>query len=476
MNTTTILKNSINSAFSLFLRQIFVQITNFATTIFLARELTVSEYGTLGILVFLLSLINVFSGTALATNLVRQLKEPTDYEYRAVQTFYQLFTVCIAVLMLMFSGSFAQLYRLPETGSLLMYSAAVCIVIAPISVISQIRLERKLDFHKIAIVEVAQIIIYSLALIVTAFTKVGLAGFAVALLLRMAVGVVFFQISEFWLRPYLFNWGLARLHFKYGLFLQAGHFISIIKESITPVFVGLYLGTAQVGYINWAATVATYPVLALMIFQRLYIPIFSRLQHEKHTLKRFFEHVIMITNTIVAPLSVIILVFITPITKYVFGLQWSEALPVFYFLWCANLFVATTTPALGLLTALGGANIVFFYTVVWAVLTWLFGLPLIASLGFIGYGVANLLVLFSNFFFLNTLKKFIDIRILYFTYKPWLCALLIGLVFTYTLSLMNSILDITLYCLLFIFIYVLLIKIFLNKEISAFLRLLRAKS
>jgi len=207
---------------------------------------------------------------------------------------------------------------------------------------------------------------------------------------------------------------------------QGAQFISVIKDSISPIFIGLLLGAGAVGYVNWAGMVAAYPLLALMVLQRIYLPAFARLQYQPSALSAFIERILLITNAVTAPLAILTLVLIGSVTHLLFGDKWLPALPLFYFLWAANIFVPSVTPLYSLLNATGHARKAFGFSMLWMIGTWLLGAPLIFAFGTIGYAIANLLVQFSNLWLYRVAKSVVNFRVLPTLLPAWAMAIIMG--------------------------------------------------
>ncbi len=208
----------------------------------------------------------------------------------------------------------------------------------------------------------------------------------------------------------------------FGLSYQGIQVTSLLKDSITPVLIGTLLGTADVGYVTWAGIVATYPVLALFVLQRLYMPAFSRLQEHREQLTALAENVIWATNVVTAPLAVLTLALIVPITVSVYGPKWLVALPYFYLLWPANVIVTSATPAMGLLNALGKSNIVLTFAVIWMAGTWIVGAPLIWLYGPIGFPIAALVVQISAYWLFRAAQREVPFRLASVVLPVWLIA------------------------------------------------------
>jgi O-antigen/teichoic acid export membrane protein len=134
---------------------------------------------------------------------------------------------------------------------------------------------------------------------------------------------------------------------------------------------------------------------------------------------------------------VLTVVLIDPITRLVFGEKWLEALPIFYLLVLANLVVATSTPLQGLLNALGHSRITFAFTLLWAAVTWVLGLPLIWWLGALGFALANVGVQITNFWLFAIVKKQLPIQILRAALPSWALSFLVGAVIWLVDQLIN---------------------------------------
>ncbi len=204
--------------------------------------------------------------------------------------------------------------------------------------------------------------------------------------------------------------------------------ISQIKDAITPVLIATLLGTAAAGYVNWSMMVAAYPVWALMAFQRIYLPTFARMAAHPEHLGPFVENVIRMTNAVAAPLAVLTLVLIEPITRLVFGARWLAALPLFYVFWAANLVVPTVTPLMALLNALGLSRVTFGFAALWMGMTWVLGAPGVVALGPMGFAMANLAVQVTGLMLCRVAQKHVRFRILPVVATPWLIAIGMGLV------------------------------------------------
>lgn len=415
-----------SSILSLGVRQLFVQGSNLLGGLLLARMLSPTEFGLYAVAMFWLSFLSTFGGTGFAANLIRQPSEPTLADYRSVFSIQLVIVLGLAATLWVAAPTLAAMYRLSTDGVWLFRLIALSLFTTAFIVIPQVQLERHLDFSKLARVEVAQAITFNVTAVYLAWRGWGVLSFGIAMLLRAVVGAMLAN----WIKPWAMRWHWdlerAKPHLAFALPFQGAQFISVIKDSISPIFIGLFLGAGAVGYVNWAGMVAAYSLLALMVLQRIYLPAFSRLQYQPSALGAFVERILLITNATTAPLAVLTLVLIGPVTHLLFGDKWLPALPLFYLLWAANIFVPSATPLYSLLNATGRARKALGFSMLWMVGTWLLGAPLIMEFGTIGFAIANLLVQLSNFWLYRVAKGIVKFRMLPAVVPAWMMAIAMG--------------------------------------------------
>ena len=422
----SVITRALNGALALGVRQILVQGARVFGGILLARLLTPGEFGIFAIVLYLQIFFTAFGDAGLAASLIRQIEEPSEAEYQAVFSVQQVFVLSMSLCLWLASPYITASYHLPHSDTWLFKLSAISFIVVSFMVIPVSRLERKLAFDKIAVIEPAQAIVFYGVAVALAWRGVGAMSFAWALLARAVVGTAIANWVCPWSIGWRWDWHLIRTHMSFGIPYQGIQVASFLKDSISPVLIGLLLGTADVGYVSWAGMLAAYPVLALLVLQRVYMPAFARLQHLPARLAAFTENVIWATNAITAPLAVTTLVLVYPITRLIYGDKWIVAIPYFFLFWVANLFVASATPCMALLNALGRSQTALLFALVWMAGTWIVGGPLIWFYGPMGYAIANLVVQLSNLWLYREAQRSIPFHLIRFALPSWLIAAAAG--------------------------------------------------
>ncbi len=420
-------RKTARGAINLGIRQVLVQGSNILGSIVLARLLSPNDFGVYAVIVFASNFLAAFGAGGLAASLIRQSEEPTEMDYRTVFTVQQVLVCAVVALTFVCSPLLANAYGLSSQSSWLFRLTSLSLVAVSLMVVPQARLERHLQFDRLAMIEVPQAVLFNVTAISLAYWRFGAFSFPIALLVRTISGAVLANIISPWSIGFAWDWQRIKEHLRFGLPFQGIQLISLVKDSITPLLVGLSVGPVAVGYLNWAGTLATYPVLALFVLQRLYMPAMSRLQNQPSELALFTNNVLWLTNLLTAPLAVLTLVLVTPITIIVFGEKWRPAISYFYLLWAANVFVPISIPVMSLLNSLGHSQMAFRFSIIWMVGTWAIGAPLIFICGPLGFAIANLIVQFTNIFLVRIAQRKIPFSVLANICRSWSVASLVGL-------------------------------------------------
>jgi O-antigen/teichoic acid export membrane protein len=417
-----IVRRAVRGSVALGVRQGGVLGLNLVGSVILARLLSPGEFGVYAVVLFARSFLAAFGDGGLGAGLIRQRDEPDTADYRAVFTVQQAVVGLSTVLLLILAPVIGAACDLPSGGVWLLRLLALSLFFTSFRSVPSIRLERRLAFGPLATAGVAEAITFNAVAVALAALGAGVVSFGVAVVAQSLVGAAILLFAGRWSMGWVLDWPRVRRHLAFGIPFQAILFVSLAKDSITPLLIGLLSGARDLGYVRWAQTFGAFAVLALMLLGRIYMPLFARLQHNPERLGWAVGQSIRATNAIVAPLAVLSLVLAPPVTRLVFGDQWLPALPIFYLLWIANLFVPTATPLLGLLNALGESRLALRFALTWMLGTWVVGAPLILAFGAAGFGVANALVQLTNLVLFKVAKERVPLKILTLAGPAWLIA------------------------------------------------------
>lgn len=419
---------AIRGAAALGMRQAVLLLASLLGGVALARVLSPADFGVYAVASFLLSFLLVFGDAGLGVALVRHPVSPTALQLRQAFSVQQLIIAVLAGGGFFAAGQVAQWYELGPKAVLVFRLACVAVAIQSFQTIPMLMLERRLAFSRMGLVSVLEVLGFNATAVSLAYGGFGATSIGVALVVQACIGVAVAQVLAPWRPRWTADRAGLRTMLSFSLPYQAIGLVSLIKDSVAPLLIGLTIGAASVGYVTWAQSFAAFAVLGLMSLTRLYLPVYARLQDDRIRLGRAVELTMRATTAVTAPLAVLSLVLADPVTRIVYGDKWRPGLPVFYLLWTANLWVPAATPLLGLLNAVGRSRAALAMTLTWMLTTWVLTPPLVAAMGLKGYGLANALVQLTNLALFRLARTEASFAVVRVCMPAWAAATLAGLV------------------------------------------------
>jgi O-antigen/teichoic acid export membrane protein len=401
-----IAKKAVSGSVFLIIRQFGINFVNFIGNLIIARILIPADFGIYTIIQFVLAFLTLVGDGGLGAALLRKSGEPSEKELEAVFTYQQLFMAVITVLFI--AVTFFLKPFVHDPASLWLFRAsAISYFLLSFRIIPVMMLERNLHFGKIAILEVLEVLSFQVTAVCLAFFKMGAWALVAGLVAKNASTLLILLFISDWKMKYHWDFKEVKPIIPFGISFQGFHFVNLVKDSFVPVWVGTALGMASVGFINWANTIVSYPLLASNIISRILFPFFSKIHEDNEKLKRALELIISMNVFVIFGVSCVIWGLAEPITKILYTEKWMPALTLFNFFIPINLILAVVYPIVSAFNARGRVHLNFVYSITWAAALWIFAALLVPRYGIAGFGAANLLMnLISLKYFLDAKKEF----------------------------------------------------------------------
>lgn len=366
-------------------RQVVVRLLSFLANIALARLLAPQAFGVYAIVAFVVQFFSTFGDVGIGAALIQKKGELTREETSSTFWLQQFLVWAVVCAVMLAAPLVLRLYpSLPSYGVWLIRAMAVSFALTSLKTVPAILMERKLDFGRIALVDIAETAVFYSAALLLAFNGCEVWSFIVAALLRALTGTVLIYSLSDWLPSADFNSSLLKGLVRFGLPYQGNTVLGFIKDAVTPLFIGIYAGAAAVGLVNWAQSAAFAPLVLSSAFGRVAFPAFSRIQGDRELLARAVERSMRGITLVMFPVTALMLALGPEIIKVVFTEKWLPALRAYYFYCASPLFVGVVLPMYSAILALGRSGIVLKMMGALLVLEWGLGVPLVMAFGFNG--------------------------------------------------------------------------------------------
>lgn len=472
LDFTLVAKKSVRGVFALISRTFLVQAMSIASFLIISLKLDPSIFGIYIVAQSIIVFFNYFQDIGLAASLIQRKSNPSLKQYRSVFTIQQLLVMLLVIPGIVFSGSLSQYYGLDSRGYYLLIALLVSFFLSSLRTIPTVMLERKLNFEKLVIPQIAENVVFNLLLVTLVLTGFETTSFTVAVLGRGVVGLVATYIIQPWRIGFSLDKQSIKELLSFGIPFQANNLLALVKDDLLVIYIGKVLPFTQVGYIGFAQKLAFYPLRLVMDnVIKITFPSYSRLQHDKNALKIAIEKSLFLISLFIFPTAVSIIVFaphaIDLIPKYQ---KWTPAIASLTFFSLNTIFSSISTPLTNFLNAIGKVKVTLVFMIIWTAATWILTIYLVSELGYNGVALASFIVSTTSLGVFVVARKYTHFSF----FKPvarQLFAALVMFAFLYaTQNVISSILTMILEAIVSAIVYILVLMLIARDDLLSTFR------
>jgi PST family polysaccharide transporter len=400
-------RKSLTGIGSLLGRQFFVYGIMFAGNIILARILLPQTFGIYAIVTFIVQFFSTFSDVGIGAALIQKKEELNNEELSTLFWLQQMLAFAVVLTVFITAPLAMRIYpALPPVTVWLIRGMAITFLFTSFKTVPAILMERALDFQRIAVVDIAEVVVFQVAAIAFALAGFDVWSFIIAALLKGVLGAGLIYRLSSWRPSFEYRLSSVRELIHFGIPYQGNTILSFIKDAVTPLFVGAYAGAAAVGYVNWARNFAFAPLVLPNSFGRVAFPAFSRIQHERLLLKDTIERSIRMITLIMFPITAIMLSLGHGLIRLVYTEKWLPAIWAFYLYCTSPAGIGIFLPLGSAIVALGQARTLIVLTLGLIIFEWGLGVPFVIQYGFVGVAMTQPITatLFS-YLYLRVLRR-----------------------------------------------------------------------
>lgn len=428
-------KRAVRGVLALSVRTGFLQTVSFLGIFLLTIFLDPQIFGVFFVVSAAIAFLTYFSDIGLAAALI-QKKEPLKREdLTTTFTIQQVLVITLTILGFIFSSWFASFYNLHSAGLWLCRALLFSFFLSSLKTIPSIILERKLDFNRLIIPQIAETLVFYILAVFLAWQGLGVASFTWAVLSRGMVGVLIIYLLAPWKPGFTLSKSVAGKLLHFGVPFQLNSLLALVKDDLLTIFLGKILPLYQIGFIGWAKKWAEIPLRLLMdSVIRVTFPAYSRLQGKPEELRKAIEKAIFFLSILIIPCLVGLSFIIKPLVYLIpLYLKWEPALISFYLFAASSVFAAISTPLTNALNAIGRVKTTLKLMIMWTALVWLLTPILIFKLGFNGVALAQALIGMTVLVVVFVVKRYIKFSIFKNLYPSILASLAMA-IFLYFLT------------------------------------------
>ena len=336
----------------------------FVTLTVLARLLTPSDFGLMGMIMVVIGFMQTFADMGLSEAIIQR----QDVAESHLSSF---FWINVFLGMLLFVGivaikPFAVSYFKNPALSQYLIVAALIFLITPFGQIFTTLLKKELRFKTLSKIEMAGAVVSSASQIGLAGAHFGVFSLILGQLINslLMVGSLFFIFRKTWLPRFHFNLTEIKSYFAFGAFQLGRRVVLYLSANVDYLIIGRFLGPEALGLYTLAYQLITFPVTKINpILTKVTFPAFSKIQHDHANMIKGYckvlNYIALLSFPMLAGMAVVAPEFI----RLVYGPPWEPAIRVVQIFCLVGIFKALGNPVGSIILAKGRADIGFYWNV-----------------------------------------------------------------------------------------------------------------
>jgi O-antigen/teichoic acid export membrane protein len=408
-----LLKKVIEGGSIFFIRQVFSTLIGIILSITLTRLLLPDDFGYISFVTIVLGILSLFSDGGLGLYLIQKKDQISDSEISLITNIQLLIWFLFEILLILSFLYFYSLTSFDIRGLIYLMVASLSVPFAIFKGGAIIVLERKLDFGKIALVEISEQLLYAVFAIGFTFLGLGVWGIVFSILIKLFGSFLVSNNLGAWKYSYkqVLEFPKIRQILITGISYQFPSILETFRSSINPILIGSLFGMKSAGFTDRSILIASIPVSLLgSVWQKVLFPLVSRLQNDKTSLEKLFEKSIYLHSIFDKALYLPLFLLGSSYISFFIGDKWLPILPsVLVFALGNILFSGYSSTSTAFLKGLGYPKVLAYWSMIQLPLA-IVSIALFSNTyGFIGYAIGSQFLWLGVFYSYPVISKKINL-------------------------------------------------------------------
>ncbi len=309
------------------------------SAVVLARLLTPTDFGIIGMVTVFINFLFIFKDIGLAHATI-QKDEITSSQISTLFWINGIISISLGVILVVSSPLVAQFYERSELTAV-MSALSISFVLEGFTIQHNALLRRHFKFTTLAVVEIISRFIHlivAITMAVLGYSYWSLVGGSIA---RSVVLLLLTYISCPWMPGRMQRGAGVRGMLKFGGHLTIGHILSYLARNLDKILIGKFLGAVPLGLYNKAHHLLIVPLSQIRLpLTNLSLPVLSSLKYEPSRYQNYFNKMLDISLSVALPFCFYSFVESEFLIRLLLGPQWLEAIPIFKILALGGIFVS----------------------------------------------------------------------------------------------------------------------------------------
>jgi teichuronic acid exporter len=324
----------------------------FGVGVILARILSPSEFGLLGMVLVFVAIGSVFSEGGFGFALIHN-KNATRLQETSVLIWNILIAVGVYFALWFLSPAISSFYQQPVLEGVLRL-LAIRVLIGAAGIVQRSYLMRTLNFRTLTWVNIAAAIVGGSTGIVLALQGYGVWALVWQALANSTATTVFLWVLSSWRPVWGFCWLAIRQMGSYGGKMVISGLVSTTFENINNILIGRFYAPADLGLFTRAQNLTAFTSVSISnALSSVLLPTLVQANDDRDGMCRAFQRAMQGMVALISPVIVLLFVLAEPVFILLFTEKWVPAVPFFRMLCIPAILYPAHLINLNVLLALG---------------------------------------------------------------------------------------------------------------------------
>lgn len=293
----------------------------FLVMLIMARLLTPTDYGTVGMITVFISISGIFVSCGFTSALIR-MKKPSQADLSTAFFFNLFVSTLFYFILFLIAPLVADFYNMPVLKNVLRVQA-LTLIIGAFNAVQKTTYSINLDFKRQAQITMISSVVASIFGIVMAYTGFGVWALVYQTLFGgIFIGILFWYFSS-WRPSFIFSRESFNKMFDYGYKLLLSSLINTTYSQIYPIVIGKFYSAGTLGNFSRARHWANLGSQNLTgILNGVTFPVLAKVQDDDKRLENIYRRMIRTSCYIIFPIMVGLSAIAKPLTLVTIGEKW----------------------------------------------------------------------------------------------------------------------------------------------------------
>ena len=297
----------------------------FISNIVLARLLSPDDYGCIGMLAIFITVSNTFVDGGFGSALI-QKKEPTQRDYSTIFWWNLFLSIVIYGILYLGAPFISQFYRIPLLSQVLRVQGVILIINA-LNIIQSNQLRKRLNFRKLAVINIISQLVGVCVAIVTAWHGWGVWALVAQQIVASSMTSILLWTLNRWLPDVAFSMESFRQLVGFGSFILCSNLINNICDNIQGLLIGKFFNSSSLGLYTQARKLEEVATTSISnVVNQVAYPVLAEKQADNNAMIRVLKRFIIFIAFVVFPLMFLLILIAEPLILVLYSAKWLPLL------------------------------------------------------------------------------------------------------------------------------------------------------